>query len=637
MDLPFSVPAGRRWPVGADLLPGGGVHFRVWAPGRRKVAVVLEAGPGSPATVPLAREPTPEGYFSGRIDAAAAGTRYRYRLDDGDYLYPDVASRFQPEGVHKSSEVVDPSAYCWAKTDWPGIKLAGQVFSEIHIGTFTPEGTWAAAAEKLPLLAEVGITCVEVMPVAEFPGKFGWGYDGVHPYAPTRLYGRPDDFRAFVDRAHVLGLGVILDVVYNHLGPDGNYMGAFAPPFFTDRYTTDWGAAINYDGPDAGPARAFVAANAAHWIAEYHLDGLRLDATQNVYDASDRHILADLSRASRAAAGGRSIVLVAESELQDVRLVRPIERGGWGLDGLWNDDYHHSAHVALTGHNEAYFSDYRGTPQEFVAAAKLGYLYQGQWYSWQKKRRGTPTRGVPPATFVTYLENHDQVANSAGGEREYQLSHPGRYRALTALTLLGPGTPLLFQGAEFASSKPFLFFADHNPELAALVRKGRAAFLAQFPSIARPAVQASLPDPADPATFRRCVLDWSERERNPEAVTMFRDLLRLRREDPAFRAQRLGGVDGAVLGSSAFVLRYFHDTGDRLLLVNLGPDLELRPAPEPLLAPPSGSGWQVIWSSEHPRYGGGGTPWVVADGWRLLGESAVVLAPRAHPEADYVV
>jgi maltooligosyltrehalose trehalohydrolase len=637
MDMPFSVPDGRRLPVGADPWPGGGVHFRVWAPGRRQVAVVVEAGPGSPATVPLEPEPGQEGYFSRRIDSAAAGTRYRFRLDDEDYLYPDPASRFQPEGPHKSSAVIDPVAYRWKKTDWPGVKLPGQVFSEIHIGTFTPEGTWAAAAEKLPLLADVGITCVEVMPVADFPGRFGWGYDGVHFYAPTRLYGRPDDFRAFVDRAHELGLGVVLDVVYNHLGPDGNYLGAFAQQFFTDRYTTDWGAAINYDGPDAGPVRAFVAANAAHWIAEYQLDGLRLDATQNVYDASVRHILAEIGTACRAAAGGRSVVLIAENEPQEVKLVRPIDQGGYGLDGLWNDDYHHTAHVALTGHAEAYFTDYHGTPQEFVSAAKHGFLYQGQRYEWQKKRRGTSTAGVPPAAFVTYLENHDQVANSARGLRSHQLAHPGRYRALTALTLLGPATPLVFQGAEFASSKPFLFFADHNKELAPLVRKGRAAFLAQFPSIARPEVQATLPDPADPETFRQCVLDWSERQKNAWSVEMFRDLLRLRREDPAFRAQRPGGVDGAVLGPSAFALRYFHDDGDRLLVVNIGPDLVLRPAPEPLLAPPDGGGWQVIWSSEDPRYGGAGTPAVEVDGWRLPGESAVVLAPRAEPAAEYVV
>jgi maltooligosyltrehalose trehalohydrolase len=667
MQTPVPVPEGRRWPAGADLHPDGGVHFRVWAPGHGAVSVVLEGGPGSPASVAL--QPEPDGYFAARVPTAGPGTRYRYRLDGGDGLYPDPASRFQPDGPHRASEVIDPGAFRWDDADWPGVKLDGQVITEIHIGTFTPEGTWGAAAEKLPLLADVGITCAEVMPVAEFPGRFGWGYDGVHLYAPTRLYGPPDHFRAFVARAHALGLGVILDVVYNHLGPDGNYSGAFAPPFFTDRYRTDWGAAINYDGPDAGPVRAFIAANAAYWVAEYHLDGLRLDATQNIYDGSGRHILADVGAAARAAAGRRSVLLVAENEPQHVKLVRPIDRGGYGLDALWNDDYHHTAYVALTGRAEAYYTDYRGTPQEFVSAAKYGYLYQGQWYEWQKKRRGTPGYGAAPATFVTFLENHDQVANSARGARAHQLAHPGRYRALTALTLLGPGTPMLFQGQEFASSRPFFYFADHNPDLAKLVCRGRAQFLAQFPSVARPDVQASLPDPADPQTFRRCVLDWAEWDRNTAAVALHRDLLRLRREDPAFRGHRPGGVDGAVLSPSAFVLRFFHDAGDeeqktegggqrtvktvpglssvlrplssglgdRLLLVNLGPDLDLRPAPEPLLAPPEGCRWDVIWSSEDPRYGGGGTPLVEFDGWHLLGEAAVVLAPRPEAGEDYVV
>jgi maltooligosyltrehalose trehalohydrolase len=263
----------------------------------------------------------------------------------------------------------------------------------------------------------VGVTVLEVMPVAEFPGRFGWGYDGVDWFAPTRLYGTPDDFRAFVDRAHALGLGVILDVVYNHLGPDGNFLGRFSPDYFTDRYTTDWGAAINYDGDNAGPVRDFVTANAAYWIDEFHLDGLRLDATQNIYDASDRHILADIGAAARRAAGRRSVILVNENEQQKTRLVRPVDQGGYGLDMLWNDDFHHSGMVALTGRREAYYTDYRGTPQEFVSMAKYGYLYQGQWYKWQQKRRGTPAFGLPPAAFVTFVQNHDQVANSARGVR----------------------------------------------------------------------------------------------------------------------------------------------------------------------------------------------------------------------------
>jgi maltooligosyltrehalose trehalohydrolase len=457
--------ADRRLPVGADPLPTGGVHFRVWATRRRRVIVALEAGPGAPGAVELAR--CADGYFAGLAPRAAAGTRYRYRLDDDPAAYPDPAARFQPDGPHGPSEVIDPADFPWTDADWPGVPPAGQVLYELHVGTFTPEGTWAAAARELAFLRDVGVTVVEVMPVAEFPGRFGWGYDGVALFAPTRLYGRPDDFRAFVDQAHARGLGVILDVVYNHVGPDGNYLDRFSPDYFTDRYTTDWGAAINYDGETAGPVREFVTANAAYWVREFHFDGLRLDATQNVYDASDRHILADLAAAARRAAGRRAVLLVAENEPQDVRLVRPVEHGGYGLDLLWNDDFHHSAMVALTGRAEAYYTDYRGAPQEFISALKYGYLYQGQWYDWQHKPRGTPAFGAPPAAFVTFTQNHDQVANSGAGLRAHAQTSPGRLRALTALLLLGPGTPMLFQGQEFASSSPFLYFADHKPDLAA--------------------------------------------------------------------------------------------------------------------------------------------------------------------------
>lgn len=616
----------RRLPVGADVAPQGGVHFRVWAPGHRQVSVVLEGGPGSPATIAL--QPEAEGYHAGHAPTARAGTLYRFRLDEDAKLYPDPASRFQPGGIHEASEVIDPRAFRWTDANWPGLKLDGQVISEIHLGTFTPEGTYAAAAAKLPLLAEVGITCIELMPVAEFPGTFGWGYDGVHLFAPTRIYGRPDDLRAFVDRAHALGLGVILDVVYNHLGPDGNYASHFAPAFFTERHETDWGAAINYDGPDAQPVRDFMTANAAYWIDEFHLDGLRLDATQNIYDASDRHILADLSVAARRAAGQRSILLVAENEPQEVKLVRPVDHGGYGLDALWNDDFHHSAVVGLSGRHEAYYTDYRGTPQEFISAIKHGYLYQGQWYAWQDQHRGTPGLELPSPAFVTFLENHDQIANFGLGQRVHQLSHPGRYRALTALVLLGPGTPMLFQGQEFASSRPFFYFADHHPALANQVAQGRREFLSQFDSLKRPDMQALIPDPHQPDTFNACKLDWSERERHAGIVALHRDLLRLRRETPAFRAQRRERVDGAVLGTTAFVLRFQHPEGDRLLIVNLGSDLDFSPCPEPLLAPPAGCAWELVWSSDDPRYGGSSTRPPENQGWHLLGEAAQVLAPR---------
>jgi maltooligosyltrehalose trehalohydrolase len=624
------MSTSRRYPAGAELSPDGGVHFRVWAPIRRRVEVVLE-GPDTEGAFPLESEGN--GYFSKHIPDLEAGTQYRFRVDDDPILCPDPASRFQPDGPHGPSQVVDPWAYRWSDMGWKGVSLPGQVLYEMHVGTFTREGTWAAAERELPELGAVGITCLEVMPVSDFPGKFGWGYDGVNLFAPTRLYGPPDDFRRFVDRAHQLGIGVILDVVYNHLGPDGNYLKAFAPAYFTDKYRTEWGEPINFDGPDSGPVRDFFAANAAYWIDEFHLDGLRLDATQNIYDDTpdpSKHILAEIGRRVRSAAKGRSTIIVNENEPQHPRIVRPVEDGGYGLDALWNDDFHHSAMVALTGRNEAYYSDYLGTAQELMSAVKYGYLYQGQWYSWQGKRRGQPGLDLEPAAFVTFIQNHDQIANSARGLRSHQLTSPGRYRAMTALMLLAPGTPMLFMGQEFAADAPFFYFADHNPDLARLVRAGRYEFLSQFRSIADPAMKDALALPHATETFERCKLDFADRERHAGLYQLTRDLLALRRQDPACRAQRRCAVDGSVLGDQAFVLRFFMDDGmDRLLVVNLGRDLHLAICPEPLLAPPEASKWQVALSTEDPKYGGSGTGAIdtADEGWRVPGEAAALLVP----------
>ncbi|MGH9640614.1 MAG: alpha-amylase family glycosyl hydrolase, partial [Bryobacteraceae bacterium] len=343
---------------------------------------------------------------------------------------------------------------------------------EIHLGTFTRGGTWRSTAEKLEYLRDTGITVIEVMPVADFPGKFGWGYDGVQPYAPASIYGRPDELRAFVDRAHSLRLAVILDVVYNHIGPDGDYLDKFSPFYFSKKYKTDWGEAINYDSEHCLPVREFFRENAAYWIREFHLDGLRLDATQSLHDESRPHIIAEIGQAARQAAAPRSILLIGENEPQNTTLLKPLHEGGYGLDALWNDDYHHTAMVALTGKSEAYYSDYGGSAQEFISAVKYGYLFQGQRYRWQKKRRGTPTFGLPRNAFVNFIQNHDQVANSGRGQRVHEATSPGLLRAITALTLLAPGTPMLFQGQEFAASSPFLYFADHKPELADKIAKG---------------------------------------------------------------------------------------------------------------------------------------------------------------------
>ncbi len=629
----MDTPSQRRQlPIGAEALAGAGVHFRVWAPRRRTVAVVLESGPGAPGALVL--QPEAQGYFSGWARSAGPGTRYRFRLDDDRTLYPDPAARFQPEGPHGPSEVIDPHPFPWTDRAWGGIRPQDAILYEMHLGTFTPEGTWAAAAERLPHLAALGVNLLEVMPIADFPGQFGWGYDGVCLFAPSRLYGTPDDCRRFIDRAHALGLGVILDVVYNHLGPDGNYLKQFSETVFSKDYHTEWGEALNFDGEGSGPVREFFVANAGYWIDEFHFDGLRFDATQQIFDASDDHILAAVARRVRQAAGKRVTFLVAENELQHARLVRAPDKGGCGLDALWNDDFHHSAMVALTGRNEAYYMDFLGTPQEFVSTAKYGYLYQGQQCKWQKACRGTPALDLPLSVFVTFTQNHDQVANSARGWRSHRLSSPGCERAMTALLLLGPGSPMLFQGQEFNASAPFYYFADHHPDLARLVRAGRGEFLEQFVSLCAPGMRSLVPDPAARATFEACKLDWSEAERHTEVLALYRDLLALRRGDPVFRSPRRGTVDGAVLGAEAFVLRYFGgEHGDRLLLVNFGRDLHLHPAPEPLLAPPEGCGWQGLWSSEDARYGGSGAPHPDSEAnWHVPGHAAVVLTPGPLPD-----
>ena len=623
----------RRLPVGAEVTAAG-VHFRVWAPRHQRARVVMETG-RTIGEHPL--EPESGGYFSGRVAGAGAGDLYRFRLDEKDLLL-DPASRFQPDGPHGPSQIVDPRAFSWSDTEWAGVGLRGQVLYELHVGTFTREGTWKAAERQLPVLADLGVTVIELIPVADFPGRFGWGYDGVCLFAPYRGYGTPDDMRRFVNCAHGLGLGVILDVVYNHLGPRGNVLARYTPSYFSELHTTDWGKAINFDGPDSGPVREFYLANAGYWVDEFHLDGLRLDATQSIFDDSGDHILTQIGQRVRQVARGRATFVIHENEPQLARIVRPVERGGYGLDGMWNDDFHHSAMVALTGRSEAYYSDYDGAPQEFISAAKYGYLLQGQRYAWQEQRRGAPAFDLEPWQFVNFIQNHDQVANSGSGRRCHALSSPGRYRAMTALTLLSPGTPMLFQGQEFAASAPFFYFADHEPTTAAEVKQGRADFLTQFRRLDHPGLADEIPGPADPATFEVSKLDHTEREHGTHAAAfrLHKDLLRLRRTDPAFSRQARRGVDGAVLGPRAFLLRFFAgDRADRLLLVNLGPDLHLDRAPEPLLAPPDGCGWTTLWSSEDRRYGGEGTPPAeTLDGWHIMGEAALVLAPELLPDRD---
>ena len=609
----------RRLSGGVELSAPDVADVRVWAPSCRTLQFVVDGGP----SYDLSR--MPDGTFEGEVSNVGPGTRYWFRLEGGE-LRPDPVSRFQPEGPHGPSAIVDPTSFKWSDERWPGMPPHGQVLYEMHVGTFTREGTWVAAANELEALRDLGVTAVEMMPIADFAGQFGWGYDGVNLYAPTRLYGTPDDLRAFINRAHAIGLGVLLDVVYNHLGPDGNYLNDFSPDYFTDRYKNDWGRAINFE--DSELARSYFVENAGYWIDEFHFDGLRFDATQDMKDASREHVIAAMARRAREAAGRRRVYLTAENEPQDSTLVRPQSEGGYGLDALWNDDYHHTAVVALTGRREAYYTDYTGSAQELISCAKYGYLYQGQWYSWQKKRRGTPALDLPSHAFVSYLENHDQVANSVSGRRLHQLSSPGRYRALTALTLLGPATPLLFQGQEFGSSAPFLFFADHREDLHEPIRSGRREFLSQFASVTDPAVLDALPSPVEEATFRTCQLDFNERTIQAASYALHRDLLQLRHVHTTISMP--ARADGAVLRGQALALRLFGSDEHFLLVVNLGSDLDFTPAPEPLLAAPGPGGWSLVWSSESVIYGGQGTaPLDLDSQWRLPGETALLLMGSA--------
>jgi maltooligosyltrehalose trehalohydrolase len=623
----------RRLPIGAEPGPEG-THFRVWAPACRRVAVVLPGDGGAPAAPPFALHES-NGYFEGTIAQARAGSTYRLELD-GEGLFADPASRFQPDGPHGPSEIIDPAAFRWTDQGWSGPAGATPVVYEMHVGTFTTEGTFAAAMRHLPALADLGVSIVELLPLAEFAGRFGWGYDGVLPFAPTRLYGRPDDVRRFVDAAHAHGVGVVLDVVYNHFGPDGCYLDRYSPSYFADT-ATEWGRGLNFDGANSAGMREYVISNARYWIDEFHFDGLRLDATHAIVDRSRPHIVAEIAAAVREAGRNRRTWVVGENEAQHAWLIDADANGTRVLDALWNDDFHHTAMVALTGRREAYYTDYLGTPQEFISAAKYGFLYQGQWYRWQHQPRGTDSRHLPASAFVAFLENHDQVANSIDGRRLHERSLPSHFRALTTLLLLGPWTPMLFQGQEFQSSAPFLYFADHAGDLGRAVRDGRREFLSQFPSIAQDMVAKTIPDPGDEATFARCKLDHGERERHRGALRLHHDLIRLRRSDDAFHTPERFVVDGCVLTDRAFALR-FSDTridagrdpfADRLLVVSLGVDRSLEALPDPLLSPFPAVRWRTMWSSESPEYGGSGSPELQQpDGWRLPAGGAVVLAPE---------
>lgn len=603
----------------------GGVRFRVWTPSADRVEVVVEDQEAKRAW-PLVREEG--GYFGGLVEGIGPGARYRYRLDGGD-SFPDPASRFQPEGVHGPSEVVDPHAFQWTDQDWQGMRLEEMVIYEMHIGAFTSAGTFDAAIDRLDELVELGVTALEVMPIANFPGSRNWGYDGVDLYAPATVYGGPSGFKRLVDAAHARGLAVILDVVYNHLGPEGNYLpGITGGHYFTDRHHTPWGDAVNYDDSGSGAVRDFVVQNALYWLHEYHVDGLRLDATHAIVDESPVHLLREIGEAVHHAVP-RPTVVIAEDERNERRLVLPVSEGGFGLDAVWADDLHHQLRRLAAGDEEGYFAHYGGTVDEIAEVLRKGWYFEGQPTPQAGDERGTPVDGVPPPRFVHCIQNHDQVGNRAFGERLSQDVPLPVYRALSTLLLLTPYTPLLWMGQEWAASTPFPYFTDLPEELGRKVTEGRRSEFQHFSAFSDPEVRERIPDPQAEETFASAKLRWEERAQPEHAgvLALYRVLLQLRRGEPALRERRRESFAVAELGSRTLAMRRDAPDGPSLLVVvGFGGQQSLELGALELAALPAGERWELALASEELRFGGSGA-WGGWDGatLHLAGPGAVVL------------
>ena len=613
MALPVTTTDNRpaehahRMPFGTELLPGGGVRFRLWAP--RQKAVRLIVGEGGKALPMMARE---GGWHELVVEDARAGTRYRFELEDG-LRVPDAASRFQPEDVHGPSEVVDPEAFGWTDEAWRGRPWHEAVLYELHVGTFTPEGTFRGAIERLDDLVALGVTAVELMPLGDFAGSRNWGYDGVLLYAPDSAYGRPEDLKALIDAAHARGLMVFLDVIYNHFGPDGNYFSVYAP-LFTDRHKTPWGAAINYDGENSQVVREFVVHNALYWIEEFHFDGLRFDAVHAIEDDSAEHLLHEIARRVRASRPGHHVHLILENEENQARL---LERNGAGaatcFTAQWNDDVHHVLHTAATGESSGYYVEYQGDTAKLARALAEGFAFQGELMAYRGEPRGEPSAHLPPTAFVAFLQNHDQIGNRAFGDRITAGAPRAAVRAAAATYLLAPQIPMLFMGEEWAAPQPFLFFCDFGPELSDAVRKGRRQEFARFPEFADPKTRERIPDPTARETFTASKLDWSDRGRPEHAdwLAWYTRALAVRRREIVPRLARGAGQGGRfeVFGPGAIAIAWTLGDGSRLALrANLSgdPATFAAEADDRVLwqegEVPSGSGpggwgpWSVLWT-----------------------------------------
>jgi maltooligosyltrehalose trehalohydrolase len=600
---------------GAIPLEDGSTRFAVWAPLVHELSVVVAPG-AEEREHSLSRDAA--GVFQAVVPNVGPGTDYFYRLD-GERDRPDPVSRWQPHGVHGPSRVVD-RRFNWTDGAWQGIDTADLILYEIHLGTFTVEGTFDAAARRLDYLRELGVTAIELMPVAQFPGHRNWGYDGVHPFAPQNSYGGPQGLKRLVDAAHHCGLAVVLDVVYNHLGPEGNYLAEFAP-YFTDRYGTPWGKAINFDGPESDEVRRYLIDNALYWITEFHIDGLRLDAVQMIFDFGARHFLDELAAAihTRSAALDRRIQLIAESDLNDPRLVRAPDRHGFGLDAMWNDDFHHAVHVALTGEHSGYYVDFGGDDAIRQVMGER-FVLDGRYSEYRHRRHGAPATDVAGDRFVVFVQNHDQVGNRASGERLASLVTLEQQKLAAALLFLSPFIPLLFMGEEYGETRPFLYFVDHgDQQLREAVRRGRQQEFKRFDW------QGVIPDPGAAETFERSRLDPDQAARSPHAQTLalYADLIRIRGEEPALRP---GTASCHVDGESSWLTLRFEREGSELLAA-----FNLTGEPVSIDAALGSGVWRRRLATDDARYGGSG-PTTAA---RLMGEAVVRLGLPSYTAVLY--
>jgi maltooligosyltrehalose trehalohydrolase len=604
--------ASRNIKAGA-FLGEGSVVFRVYSPERERVSVVLYDADGKSVVDTFELNKNTEGFFEGTRPGLGRGTLYKLELD-GNGPFPDPLSRSQPLGVHGPSEVVDHH-FAWSDDQYQGVPLEGLVVYEVHVGTATKEGTFEALIEKLPYFRSLGVTALELMPVASFPGRRNWGYDGVGLYAPAAVYGGPEGLKKLINAAHAEGLAVILDVVYNHLGPDGNYFWAVSKHYFTDRVKTPWGAAWDLDGEHSAPVREVMLANAEMWVRDYHADGLRLDATHAIYDSSEPHILREIAERARAAGGGRRTLIMAEDDRNDVRLITPVDQGGLGLDALWADDFHHQLRRAFAGDRDGYYSDYEGSVHQITETLRGGWFYRGQESAFQKKPRGTPPEPAAPAQFLHCIQNHDQIGNRAIGDRLGAAVSPEAYRAMSALLLLSPYTPLLFMGQEWNASSPFLYFTDHAAELGRAVTEGRRREFQHFEAFSH----MEIPDPQADATFERSKLLWEEQGDPARAgvLAWYRELLRIRAAHPAMQDRSREAFNVTEIGDSAVLLERRGRSASILVIVNIAGELDF--------AILGGSPRVLAWSGEE-RFGGEpGAPSPLVDGRVRMSSAGAVI------------